>query len=133
MGPTGRVAGRCRGNAAQGITEIIRGADLLTSTPRQIFLQRLLGYPTPNYGHLPVATNSAGEKLSKQTLAKPVDAKNSTRLLFDALDFLGQVPPAELRQSSQKPLWDWALAHWCLATVPAVRAIDCNDTPPALE
>jgi glutamyl-Q tRNA(Asp) synthetase len=110
-------------DAAQGITEIIRGADLLTSTPRQIFLQRLLGLATPQYGHLPVATNRAGEKLSKQTLAQPIDAKNSTRLLFDALTFLGQTPPSELKQSSQKPLWDWAFRHWSLAKVPAARAI----------
>ncbi len=110
-------------DAAQRITEIIRGADLLASTPRQIYLQRLLGYPTPSYGHLPVATNRAGEKLSKQTLATPIDAKNPTRPLFDALTFLGQNPPVELRQSSQEPLWDWAFRHWSLAKVPASRAI----------
>ena len=110
-------------DAAQGITEIIRGADLLTSAPRQIFLQRLFGYATPNYGHLPVATNRAGEKLSKQTLAQAIDAKHSTQQLFDALRFLGQAPPAELRQSSQKSLWDWALEHWSLANIPSDRAI----------
>ncbi len=109
-------------DADQGITEIIRGADLLASTPRQIFLQRLLGYPTPRYGHLPIATNGDGEKLSKQTLAQPIDIDNAAILLFDALQFLGQSPPAELRQSSQKPLWDWALGHWSLANVPGTRA-----------
>jgi glutamyl-Q tRNA(Asp) synthetase len=109
-------------DADQGITEIIRGADLLTSTPRQIFLQRLLGYPTPRYGHLPVATNHNGEKLSKQTMAQPIGINNAAVLLFDALQFLGQNPPAELRQSSQKPLWDWALGHWSLANVPRTRA-----------
>ena len=106
----------------QGITEIIRGADLLASTPRQIFLHRSLGSATPRYGHLPIATNNAGEKLSKQTLAQPVDARNATTL-FDALYFLGQNPPPELRGSSQKPLWDWALRHWSLTKVPAMRAI----------
>ena len=119
-------------DAAQGITEIIRGADLLASTPRQIFLQRLLGYPIPRFGHLPVATNRAGEKLSKQTLAQAVDTKHSTGLLFDALTFLGQSPPAELQQPSQKPLWDWALGHWSLAKVPAVRTIPINDNPPTV-
>ncbi|MEO5861302.1 MAG: tRNA glutamyl-Q(34) synthetase GluQRS, partial [Burkholderiales bacterium] len=64
-------------DAHQGITEIIRGADLLASTPRQIFLQQLLSYATPRYGHLPVATNNAGEKLSKQTLAPAIDARNA--------------------------------------------------------
>jgi glutamyl-Q tRNA(Asp) synthetase len=109
-------------DARQGITEIIRGADLLASTPRQIFLQRLLGYAAPRYGHLPVATNSAGEKLSKQTLAGAIDTRNATTLLFDALLFLGQNPPAELRQSSQTPLWDWALGHWSLTNVGRTRS-----------
>ena len=110
-------------DAEQGITEIIRGADLLASAPRQIFLQRLLGLATPRYGHLPVATNRTGEKLSKQTLAQPIDTNNALALLFDALAFLGQAPPAELRQSSQKPLWDWAFRHWSLKNIPSQRAI----------
>ena len=110
-------------DAEQGITEIIRGADLLASAPRQIFLQRLLGLATPRYGHLPVATNRTGEKLSKQTLAQPIDTNNAIALLFDALAFLGQAPPAELRQSSQKPLWDWAFRHWSLKNIPLQRAI----------
>ncbi len=117
----------------QGITQIIRGADLLASTPRQIFLQQLLGFATPHYGHLPIVTNRAGEKLSKQTLAQAIEVKKATNLLFNALCFLGQNPPAELQRSSQKPLWDWALGHWSLAKVPTVRSIYCNDTPPAME
>lgn len=108
-------------DAQQGITEIIRGADLMASTPRQIYLQQLLGYETPSYGHLPIATNAAGEKLSKQTLARPLDANNAAPLLFEALNFLGQHPPLELRRSSQKALWDWALSHWSLAKVPRTR------------
>ncbi len=119
-------------DAAQGITEIIRGADLLASTPRQIFLQRLLGFTSPCYGHLPVATNRAGEKLSKQTLAQAIDVNDSTALLFDALTFLGQAPLAELRRSSQKTLWDWALGHWSLVKVPGVRSIPFDNNPPAL-
>ena len=118
-------------DAAQGITEIIRGADLLASTPRQIFLQRRLGYATPQYGHLPVATNHAGEKLSKQTLAQGIDTKHATQQLFDALRFLGQTPPAELQQSSQKPLWDWALEHWSLQKVPFANAIRYDETQPS--
>ncbi len=115
-------------DAEQGITEIIRGADLLASTTRQILLQRLLGIPTPSYGHLPIATNHAGEKLSKQTLAQAVNENNATQQLFDALQFLGQSPPIELMQSSQKPLWDWAFEHWSLAKVPAVHAIHYDAT-----
>jgi glutamyl-Q tRNA(Asp) synthetase len=118
-------------DAEQGINEIIRGADLLTSTPRQIYLQGLLGYATPSYGHLPVATNCSGEKLSKQTLAQAIDARQSTQQLFDALRFLGQAPPPELRQSSQKPLWDWAFEHWSLAKVPSIQTIRYDDPRPA--
>ncbi len=109
-------------DADQRITEIIRGADLLASTPRQIFLQRSLGYAALGYGHVPIATNRAGEKLSKQTLARPIDTHNSANLLFDAVQFLGQNPPAELRQSRPKPLWDWALGHWTLACVARTRS-----------
>ncbi len=110
-------------DADQGITQIIRGADLLASTPRQIFLQQLLGFAWPRYGHLPVVTNPAGEKLSKQTLAQAIEVKNATNLLFNALCFLGQNPPAELQRSSQKPLWDWAFRHWSGANVPSVAAL----------
>jgi glutamyl-Q tRNA(Asp) synthetase len=116
-------------DAAQCITEIIRGADLLASTPRQIFLQRLLGYATPSYGHLPIATNRTGEKLSKQTLAQAIDAKHSTQQLFDALCFLGEAPPAVLRQSSQKPLWAWAFEHWSVGKVPHLQAIYYDAAP----
>jgi glutamyl-Q tRNA(Asp) synthetase len=75
-------------DAAQGVTDVVRGADLLDSTARQIHLQRLLGYPTPRYLHLPVAVNAAGEKLSKQTGAAPV--ADPKRAIADALRFLGQ-------------------------------------------
>jgi len=69
-------------DAEQGITHIVRGADLLNSTPRQIYLQQMMGYSTPQYAHVPVATNAAGEKLSKQTLAQAIDAEDSAYLLF---------------------------------------------------
>ena len=81
-------------DALQGVTDVVRGADLLWSTPRQIALQRALGHATPRYLHFPVVTNEAGEKLSKQTGAEPIDAGNAPELLRHALRFLGQ-PPAE--------------------------------------
>ncbi|MGE4112278.1 MAG: tRNA glutamyl-Q(34) synthetase GluQRS, partial [Burkholderiales bacterium] len=77
-------------DAAQGITDIVRGADLQDSTPRQIYLQQLLGYATPRYAHLPVAVNVMGEKLSKQTLAQAVDITAPVQALNMALAFLGQ-------------------------------------------
>jgi len=97
---------------AQGITDVVRGADLLYSTPRQIYLQRLLGLPTPAYMHLPVVVNAQGEKLSKQTLAQPVGNNNAASMLFNALVFLRQQPPAELRLSKVEQILDWAIANW---------------------
>lgn len=76
-------------DAEQGITHVVRGADLLTSTPRQIVLQQALGYPTPAYTHLPVVLNSRGEKLSKQTLAAPLDDADPLPALRLAGRFLG--------------------------------------------
>ena len=97
-------------DAAQGITDVVRGADLLDSTARQIYLQRRLGVATPRYLHLPVATNAAGEKLSKQTLAPAVPASGDGGTLFDALVFLGQAPPAELRGAPCGELLRWAVS-----------------------
>lgn len=108
----------------QQISHIVRGADLLASTPRQIWLQRCLGYPTPCYAHLPVAANAAGEKLSKQTRAPALDIRRSSELLVEALHFLGQSPPPDLRKAPQAEVWSWAFAHWSLSRIsrqPAIR------------
>lgn len=82
-------------DAGQGVTDVVRGADLLDSTPRQIWLQRALGYPTPRYLHVPIAVNAAGEKLSKQTLAPAIRVENAAAELRQALDFLGYPALAE--------------------------------------
>lgn len=81
-------------DAAQGITQVVRGADLLDSTPRQILLQRLLGLPQPGYAHLPLALGDDGRKLSKQDAARPVDPREPLPALRRALAFLGQRVPA---------------------------------------
>ena len=107
-------------DAGQGITNIVRGADLLASTPRQIYLQQLLGLPQTRYAHLPIAVNTAGEKLSKQTFAAPVDAAKPLPALVAALSFLGQQPPLDLARGTIKEFWDWALMNWSLARVPRV-------------
>lgn len=109
-------------DAAQDVTHVVRGADLMDSTPRQIWLQRLLKWPTPQYAHLPVAVNERGEKLSKQTLAPPLDTAHPAPALWKALDFLGQHPPAELRDD-RSMLWQWAKSSWQLDTIPKSRAI----------
>ena len=114
-------------DAAQSITHIVRGADLLESTPRQIFLQQLLGLTTPQYAHLPVAVNPAGDKLSKQTHAQPLQIATANKALFAALDFLGQMPNPELQHESLSSLWTWALSNWSLATVPKKPKITVND------
>lgn len=105
-------------DAEAGVTEVVRGADLLDSTGRQILLQRLLGHPQPRYAHLPVASNAAGEKLSKQTLARAVEGADPARVLVDALDFLGQEPPAGLAEAGLAAVWAWARQHWSMARVP---------------
>lgn len=105
-------------DADAGITHVVRGADLLLSTARQIWLQRCLGVPTPAYAHLPVAVNHAGEKLSKQTRAAPLDPARPVSALAAALDFLGQNPPRELASGTLDDAWAWARANWRLARVP---------------
>lgn len=97
-------------DAEQRITDVVRGADLLASTPRQILLQRALGFATPRYLHVPVATDARGEKLSKQNLAPAVDAKAAGALLHASLGFLGQPRPGSslpgeiLAEAAQR--WD---------------------------
>jgi glutamyl-Q tRNA(Asp) synthetase len=109
-------------DAAQSVTHVVRGADLLESTPRQIHLQRLLGLATPEYAHLPVAVNAAGQKLSKQTLAPAVDTSEAGAALASALRFLGHEPPRELDRASIDDIWHWARASWSLERVPRVRS-----------
>jgi glutamyl-Q tRNA(Asp) synthetase len=105
-------------DAEQGITDVVRGADLLGSTPRQIYLQGLLGLPRPRYAHVPVAVNASGEKLSKQTFAAPLDIWRPLPALVAALDFLGQQPPPEFARGTLREFWDWALKNWNFARVP---------------
>jgi glutamyl-Q tRNA(Asp) synthetase len=107
----------------QGITHIVRGADLLDSTPRQIYLQQLFGYSTPQYAHIPVASNAAGEKLSKQTLAPAIDATQASSLLTKALSFLGQQPPKDLSEHKPNDILEWAKQHWDAGKIPDQRSI----------
>ena len=101
-------------DAAQGVTDVVRGADLLDSTPRQIYLQRLLAYPTPRYLHVPAAVNSAGEKLSKQSGARPLEGARRSEALRRALSFLGQMETDDLAQ---------AVRNWNPALIPSRRAL----------
>lgn len=105
-------------DADQWMTHVVRGADLFDSTPRQIFLQQLLGYPLPAYMHLPLVTNRRGEKLSKQTFAAPVSQFNVLSQLVAALRFLGQNPPQALLDSNLETFWRWAVQHWQTDRIP---------------
>lgn len=105
---------------AQDITHVVRGADLMASTPRQIYLQGLLGLPTPEYLHLPIALNAAGEKLSKQTLANPVRPERAAAVLADVLRFLEHSPPDEVCADSVSALWRWAVENWRRDRLPGV-------------
>jgi len=99
-------------DAEQGITDIVRGADLIDSTPRQIHLQGLLGLPVPRYAHLPVAVNGQGEKLSKQTLAAAVHAREPVPLLNRVLEFLGQARVDDCETQDLAAFWPAAISGW---------------------
>lgn len=115
-------------DAEQGITEIVRGADLLASTLRQVYLQRLLGLPTPSYLHLPAVLNAQGEKLSKQTRAEALARTNPVPVLWQALVFLGQSPPPEWQAATRENFWAAAAARWSEDCIPRVSGIVLPDS-----
>lgn len=105
-------------DAFQGISDVVRGADLLWNTPRQVHLQSLLGLPTPRYAHVPLVVNAAGQKLSKQTLAPALPEAGRGGVLAEALAALGHAPPAELQDAGPVALLEWAGTHWQMENVP---------------
>lgn len=119
-------------DAAAGITEVVRGSDLLYSTPRQIHLQHLLGLATPQYLHVPVATDLSGAKLSKSAGAGALDWEYPLAGLVRAAAFLGLEPPAEVETSDVATFWDWTIGHWDPARLPRlrVRAVDARGRVP---
>ena len=96
----------------QGVNEIVRGIDLMDSTCRQIWLQRLLGFPTPDYLHIPVAAHPDGQKLSKLTGATAIPFGRPQEVLAEALAALGQAPPSDLGDAELADVWAWAFEHW---------------------
>jgi glutamyl-Q tRNA(Asp) synthetase len=111
-------------DAFQSITRVVRGADLLTSTPWQIDLQNALGQPRPIYGHLPLLLEPGGAKLSKSRRSLPLDPSAAVQALTATLTLLSHAPPPGLAHSSIKDVWNWALGHWnpqALAGKPEVR------------
>jgi glutamyl-Q tRNA(Asp) synthetase len=100
-------------DAWQGITDVVRGADLTGSTPRQILLQRALGLPSPSYAHLPLVLDAQGRKLSKSGAAAPVDPADPLPAALGALRHLGQAVPSE-PPSNVAELWQWAIPCWSI-------------------
>lgn len=107
-------------DAEQGITHVVRGADLLESTCRQIALQDALGLARPAYLHLPIALSGEGEKLSKQRRARPVDRDCASFELYRVLCFLGQSPPWALQHAPVDRIREWAIANWNVSSIPRV-------------
>ncbi len=110
-------------DADDAITDVVRGADLLASTPRQILLQQMLGFATPRYLHVPVAINARGDKLSKQTGAGAL-AGDPVRALVAAWHFLGQPMPAAA-PADVHAFWDHALRAWTPSRIPPVNMLPC--------
>lgn len=110
-------------DARQKISESIRGADLLPSTSAQRYLQQVLNIEPPLYGHIPVAVNAKGEKLSKQMGAAPISTNDPERVLFKALQDLGQNPPGDLEASSVSDILLWGQQNWSLDKVPARQTL----------
>jgi glutamyl-Q tRNA(Asp) synthetase len=108
---------------AQGITEVVRGVDLLGSTFQQRCIQSALGLAPPGYGHLPVLVDARGRKLSKQNHAAPVEPGEAGPNLYACLALLDQAPPAELRREHPLEIVRWAVAHWDAARVPRAAQI----------
>jgi glutamyl-Q tRNA(Asp) synthetase len=108
-------------DAEQGITHVVRGADLLTSTPRQVLLQQALGLATPLYAHVPLATDDRGVKFSKSAGTGAVDLTKPGEEIWRALEFLRQSPPPMLRSAGLQTLWSWAVEHWTTEPLKGLR------------
>lgn len=105
-------------DAAQGITHIVRGADLLDNTPRQIYLQRLLGLAEPSYAHVPVLTEADGSKLAKSRRSVRLSADSPLPQLASVFSLLGLAPPPWLVSATISDAWRWAITQWSLNKVP---------------
>ena len=107
----------------QGITEVVRGIDLMDSTPRQIYLQQLLNFKTPDYIHIPVITHANGDKLSKLTGAAAISFDSISNTLCEALDSMQQHPPSDLYSAPLSEVWSWALENWQMDNFSGRKAI----------
>jgi glutamyl-Q tRNA(Asp) synthetase len=107
----------------QNITHVVRGWDLLDSTPRQIYLQRVLNYQEMSYIHIPIIVDEKGQKLSKQAFAPSIETDRASEAIYKALVFLGQVPPAEIATERPESQLQWAIANWDSQAVAKVSSL----------
>lgn len=110
-------------DAMQGVSHVVRGADLLDSTPRQLYLQELLGVSPPHYVHIPILVNKAGHKLSKSQLSPELSVADTTGLLLQALTLLGQPTDGALIKATPKDVLDYAVAYWDVGLIPRQQQI----------
>lgn len=119
-------------DAAQGISHIVRGQDLLESSPRQIYLQQRLSLPTPHYAHTPILIDFNGRKLSKANGAPAAETRSPTRILVYLLTRLGHPPPEELLRATASEVLNWAILNWDITRLfkagPAM--VDANEAAP---
>ncbi len=116
-------------DALEGITEVVRGIDIMGSTARQIWLQRLLGYAEPDYMHFAVITHPDGDKLSKLTGAPGIPLDEPRPLLLAALSALQQDPPEALRAASRQEIWRWAIANWAPNSLIGLKSVSIETLP----
>jgi len=117
-------------DAAQHITHVVRGADLLDNTPRQMLLQRLLGFGPPAYAHLPVLVEANGDKLAKARRSVPVNAQELLPTLMHVFRLLELEPPRELENGSLSEAWRWAVQHWRIERIRRRLTLSADPQPP---
>ncbi|HIF51031.1 MAG TPA: tRNA glutamyl-Q(34) synthetase GluQRS [Thiotrichaceae bacterium] len=113
-------------DAEQNITDIVRGIDLLDSTPRQVYLQNKLNLLTPSYLHLPIAVDKNGKKISKADKAESITTNKPNEILFKALNFLGQKPDEKLKTYNVETILDWSIKNWDANSLPKEKEIIIN-------
>jgi glutamyl-Q tRNA(Asp) synthetase len=110
-------------DAAQAVTDVVRGADLLTSSGWQIALARALGLAPVTYAHLPLVVEPDGSKLAKSRRSVPIDARQTGPWLLEALRLLSQEPPPGLARETPAAILDWGIAHWDIRRLSGIRSV----------